>query len=153
MIKKLSLIIMFLLPMSIFCQQLSTTTYGSVLNSEKTILKSDEVKQLLANYPEQLKEYSSGIKKRNTGNIFIYSGVGLIFTDLLVSLGKDLNFPSTLSAIGFGAIAVGVPIKIGYSKKIKNAIDGYNLNKKTAYSQKLELIGNNNGLGLKLTFN
>ena len=136
-----------------YCQELRTNSYGSVVNKENVILKTDDVKKILTNHPNQLAEYSLGIKKRNSGNIFIYSGIGLIFTDLIISLGKDLTFPKTLSAIGFGAIAVGVPIKLGYSKKIKNAIDGYNLDQKVGYQQNLEIIGNANGLGVKLSFN
>ena len=147
------IIVLFAISIHSFSQELTTNSYGSVLNQDKTIIKPDEVKKLLANYPDQLNEYSLGHKKRKLGNVFIYSGVGLIFTDLIISLGKDKSFPKALSAVGFGAIAVGVPIKLGYSKKIKNAIDGYNSNKKVGYNQKLEIIGTNNGLGLKLSFN
>ncbi|MBC7641592.1 MAG: hypothetical protein H7174_04540 [Flavobacterium sp.] len=149
----LLIVFIFLLHINCYSQLLKTNSYGSVLNEDKTIVKPEDVKKLLANYPTQLNEYSLAIKKRNLGNIFIYSGVGLIFTDLLISLTKDLDFPKALSAVGFGAISVGVPIKLGYSKKIQNAINGYNSKKELGYNQKLEIIGNPSGLGIKLSFN
>ncbi len=153
MTKKILLLFVLFINLQLLAQKLTTTSYGSVLDENKSILKPEQVKTILYNYPEQLKDYSDGNKKKKLGNIFIIAGAGLIFTDLVISLTKDKSFPKMLSAIGIGSIAVGVPIKLGYSKKIKNAIDGYNNNKKIGYHEKLEITANNAGLGLKLSFN
>jgi hypothetical protein len=136
-----------------FGQKLNVNPNGNITDENKQILIPLEVKKLLANYPEQLALYDVGNTKKKIGNILLISGFGLIGTDLIISLTSDNQFPKMLSAIGLGAVALAIPVKIGYYNKIKSAVDGFNNNKKIGYSNKLEIIAKNTEIGLKLTFN
>ena len=152
MLKNIYLLVIILSINTSFGQNLTVNEQGNVLDENKLVLKTNEVQKLLANYPEQLLLFNAGNKKKSIGNILLLSGCGLIATDLVISLTSDQQFPKLLSAIGLGAIIVAIPIKMGYSKKINTAINDYNNNKKIGYNNKLEVISNNAGIGLKLTF-
>jgi hypothetical protein len=66
----------------------------------------------------------------------------------------DNGNPFVLSIVGLAAMVVAIPVKIGFSKKIKNVVTDYNHQKATGYNNpKLDLITNSNGLGLRLTLN
>ena len=133
-------------------QKLIVNSNGTVLDENNLIIKTADVQKILANYPEQLAMYNVGNKKKNTGNVLLLAGCGLIATDLVISLIADRQFPKLLSAIGLGTIALAIPIKMGYSKKISTAISDFNNQKNIGYNNKLEIISNNVGIGIKLTF-
>ncbi len=91
-------------------------------------------------------------------------GLGLLATDVLVELFSPVDtnennevkktYPSTLTYIGAAAVVISIPVKIGFSKKIKNVVEEYNTNKQpTGSLHKMEFISNNNGIGLRLTLN
>ena len=65
--------------------------------------------------------------------------------------------PSAATYIGLAAIVVAIPVKIGFSKKIENVVTDYNNQATTGFNQlnkqKLDLITNSNGIGLRLTLN
>lgn len=67
------------------------------------------------------------------------------------------NYPSLMTYIGIAAIIIAIPIKIGFSKKIKNVVTDYNNQNATGYKQfnesRLDLITNSNGIGLRMTLN
>ena len=87
----------------------------------------------------------------------IIGGLGLLVTDIAIGANADVKFPSTLTYIGLGSIAIAIPIKVGFSKKIANVVSDYNAQKSVGYSEsnhnKFELITNYNGFGLRLTLN
>lgn len=65
--------------------------------------------------------------------------------------------PSVTTYIGLASFVTAIPIKIGFSKKIKNVVSEYNNEATIGYKQfnekKLDLITNSNGIGLRLTLN
>ena len=67
------------------------------------------------------------------------------------------NYPSLMTYIGIAAVIVAIPVKIGFSNKIKNVVTDYNNQNATGYEQfndpRLDLITNSNGIGLRLTLN
>lgn len=104
----------------------------------------------------------------------LIEGLGLVTEDLLVALTTDgdnefstnenpfsvqseRNFPTALSYLGVVAVVVAFPIKIGFSKKIKNRVTDYNNMTATGYHRsnenKLDFITNSSGIGLRLTLN
>ena len=61
----------------------------------------------------------------------------------------------TVAAIGLAAIIVAIPIKIGYTKKVKKAVDMMNTdlkNPKQGFIESSAIIANGNGLGIQLSF-
>jgi hypothetical protein len=73
------------------------------------------------------------------------------------SIQTERNYPSALTFVGLAALAVAIPVKIGFSKKIKNVVNEYNYQSTLGYNalnnSKLDLITNANGIGLRLSLN
>ena len=87
----------------------------------------------------------------------LIGGLGFLATDLAIGANADVQFPSALTFVGLAAVVASIPIKIGFSKKIKNVVTYYNNQSATGFNQynnpKLDLITNSNGIGLRLTIN
>jgi hypothetical protein len=144
-----------ILSITSYSQQLSTKK-GNVYDSNNKLLSKDEVRKLLASKPKLLDSYNTGITKASTGGVLSGLGAGFIIGDLLGSLLADRVYPTAFTYVGAGFLVVGIPVSIGYKKKISKAIDGYNeslLNNKTTYRvEKLTLIASNNSVGMRFSF-
>lgn len=138
-----------------YSQQLVYKPGGKVFTSENSKMPSSEVKQLLATHPELLNLYQTGRTKKTMGSILMVGGVLFLAGDLLKGLTADEKYPSSLTYIGGALIVVSIPIKAGYPKKIRSAIDGYNEqlygNNGTALKN-ISFLSTTNGLGVRLTF-
>jgi hypothetical protein len=70
---------------------------------------------------------------------------------------SEYVFSSPANIIGIAAFVIALPIKIGFSKKIKNVVTDYNNQKATGNinfePSNLNLITNSNGIGFRLTLN
>ncbi len=65
----------------------------------------------------------------------------------------DKNY--ILAIVGGAMIVAAIPVKIGFSKKIKNSIANFNertLKKTSSIELKTSIIANQNGVGLQITF-
>jgi hypothetical protein len=151
------LIAFFLLNLSlVYSQTLSLKSGGNIIDSNNQKLTPTEVRTLLNNTPELLNQYDAGRTKKTVGNILMGAGIGFIIGDLASGATQDITYPTTFTFIGMAALVIAIPIKIGYSKKIKSAVDGYN--KKVAVKDsdfKIEsssVIANQNGIGILFTF-
>lgn len=170
MIKNFLYFILLVTSLQSFSQRITYKSNGTVLNENQIKLQPDEVRELLKNNDKLLAEYNSGRSKKTIGNVLFLGGLGLVATDLargVFSDGKqtatqysvqtERNFPSALTYIGLVAVVVSIPVKIGYAKKIKNAVSEYNNQFATGYSQvntkELDIVTNANGIGLRLTLN
>ncbi|MFH7016075.1 hypothetical protein [Flavobacterium sp. FlaQc-47] len=168
MTKKLS-VLFFLLTIAGYSQQLTYKSGGTVYNSDDKKIPSNEVRQLLANNPEALALYNSGRSKKTFGNVFLYGGIGLVATNLIIGLTTDNTtysgnsyYPSaqsektnmTAAIIGGVLIIASIPIKIGYSKKVKSAIEKYNAGLADTYkpAPKTTLIASSNQIGVRIEF-
>ncbi len=73
------------------------------------------------------------------------------------SLQSERTYPTALTYIGVAAIIIAIPVKIGFSKKIKNVVNEYNNQKATGNldinKQKLDIITNSKGIGFRFTLN
>jgi hypothetical protein len=124
-------------------QELIYKSNGNILNAENIKISPDKVRELLANNEKLLQEYNLGRSKKTVGNVLLIGGMGLLAGDLMLGLfspidANDLDkkiYPSTLTYIGLTSVLVAIPVKIGFSKKIKNVVIQYNGQNTIGYKQ------------------
>ena len=157
MIKPLLFLLLFFCSLQSHSQKLVYRSNGNLLNSENQKISSNQVRELLKDNQQLLADYNAGRSKKTLGNVLLIGGFGFIAIDLATALTGDLTYPTALTGIGIAAIIIAVPVKIGFSKKIKNVVTEYNNQTDTGYKQfnepKLDLITNSNGIGLRFTLN
>jgi len=154
---KLVYLITFLLfSVVAFSQQLTYRGNGNISNSMGKTLKTAEVKELFAYNPALLKYYSDAKDKKTIGNILLFGGSGLIVSDLLLGLTSNTTYPTAITYIGLGSLLLAIPIKTGFSKKIKKAVNDHNeslaYHKSTFEINDIALMTNHNGIGIQLKF-
>ncbi|WP_395052926.1 hypothetical protein [Flavobacterium sp.] len=176
--KKIICLFLFALPFLNFSQeQLTFKSGGRVYNSNSEKLTSDEVRTLLQPNPEALQLFNAGRSKKTVGNIFlwvgtttfigkfIYNSTQTKFSTQIVGYGSfgqpiivtnSKTYSNTLLFIGAGLVIIAIPIKIGFSKKIKKSLDLINndfKNPKTSFTiDSTNFISNSNGFGISITF-
>lgn len=167
--KKTIAFLVIMLPLVSFAQQLHYGSGGTVYNSENKKVTPSEMRILLEKNSEALTFYNAGRNKKTWGNVLFYGGLGLIATNLIVASNTDnttysgsSNNPTiqsdkssgTLAIIGGVLVAVSIPVKIGYPKKIKLAVEDYNKGLVNNYEpkQKLTIVASNQQLGLRFEF-
>ena len=174
MIKPLFFLFIFFCSLQSFSQKLIYKSNGTILNSDNQKISPDQVRELLKDNEKLLADYNAGRTKKTAGNILLISGFGLLTADLIhgstasgitavptgggnYALQTEKTYPTALTYLGIAAVIIAIPVKIGFSKKIKNVVTEYNNQTATAYNQfnkqKLDLITNSNGIGLRLTLN
>lgn len=167
MIKQLFVLLLFFCILQSHAQKLVYKSNGTILNSENQQISPDQVRELLKDNQKLLADYNAGRSKKTIGNILLIGGSALVIGDLIVgattdgnttvtgnSIQTESNYPSALTFVGLAAVAVAIPVKIGFSKKIKNVVTEYNNQLATGYNKpKLDLITNSNGIGLRFTLN
>lgn len=157
--------------LQMYSQKLVYKSNGTILNSENQKISPDQVRELLKDNQKLLADYNAGRTKKTTGNILLIGGLGLLTADLIhgatasgmtavptgggyYNLQTEKTYPTALTFLGVAAIIIAVPVKIGFSKKIKNVVTEYNNQNATGYNEpKLDLITNSNGIGLRFTLN
>jgi hypothetical protein len=169
--KSITILFFTLLSMVCYSQQLTYKSGGCVYNAANQKVAPVEVRNLLANNAEALSLYNAGRNKKTWGNVLFYGGLGLVATNLVIGMNTDNTtvsysgngyYPSaksertnmTAAAIGGALIIASIPIKIGYPKKIKAALNSYNSgvadNNKTG--TETTLVAGISQIGLKITF-
>ena len=172
--KPLFFLFIFFCSLQTFSQKLVCKSNGTILNSENQKISPDQVWELLKDNQKLLADYNAGRTKKTFGNILLIGGLGLLTADLIhgatasgmtavptgggyYSLQTEKTYPTALTYVGVMAVIIAIPVKIGFSKKIKNVVTEYNNQMATGYNQlnkqKLDLITNSNGIGLRLTLN
>jgi len=147
-----------------FSQKIIYTSNGNIQNSGKVNISPYQVRELLKANQQLLNNYNVGRDKKTIGNILLIGGPLLIVTDLMLGLttdagsqnGSQKTYPSVLTYIGFAAIVIAIPVKIGFSKKIRNVVSEFNSLDKVGFEpndKKLYFISNSNGIGLRMTLN
>lgn len=161
--KKIICLFLFALPFLNFSQeQLTFKSGGRVYNSNLEKLTSDEVRTLLQPNPEALQLFNAGRSKKTVGNILLYGGVSTVVINHY-SIFKNAKNKGDINSsrnipyiIGGGLILIAIPIKIGFSKKIKKSLELINndfKNPKTGLTiDSTNFISNSNGFGISITF-
>ena len=153
--KKIICLLVTLLSITGFSQEVyKFKSGGRVFDSKNQKISPEEVRSLLVTNQPALELYEAGRNKKTFGNILLYggfvSGIYLFSKDYFN--GKKVGDESYL-VIGLALLAI--PIKIGFSKKIKKAIEMLNednLKPKTTSIESTSFIANNNGVGVSFTF-
>lgn len=155
--KQIFIILFFLIGIPSFGQKLTYAGNGNILDANNSKLSPVQVETLLKDNEELFRSYVAGRSKKSIGNIMLYTGLALIGTDLVIGASKDVEYPTFFSIVGGITTLISIPVKMGYSKKIKNVVNEYNAKNGFTFinkiDPKLEMITNNLGLGMRLTFN
>jgi hypothetical protein len=164
MMKPLFFILLFFCVLQSHAQKLVYKSNGNILNSQNQQISPDEVRELLKDNEKLLAKYNAGRSKKTVGNVLLYGGMGLFLINTYYqTLSSNSNYndnnyengnPFALSIVGLVSMAVAIPVKIGFSKKIRNVVMEYNSQKAIGYNNsKLDVITNSNGIGLRFTLN
>jgi hypothetical protein len=163
--KKIILLTLFI-SITGFSQQLHYGTGGSVYDPENQKIKPAAVRELMKDNSSALDLYQAGRAKKSWGNALFYGGIGLAAINLVsaaYSGSATVNSSGeytpekaspTLAIIGGVLVVVSIPIKLGYTKKVKAAINEYN--RGLAYEEQFQpdvtLVANIQGLGFRIEF-
>ena len=113
--------------------------------------------ELLANNEQLLANYNDGRSRKTAGNILLWGGLG----SMVGYLGRGFylgvyEFSSPANILGLSAVLVAIPVKIGFSKKIKRAVSLVNEDFKkptTGFNiESTSFVSNANGFGISITF-
>jgi len=162
--KKTALLFLLVLPLLNFAQDtLTCKSNGRVFNSNQQKLTSEEVKSLLVNNTEALHLYNIGKTKQTLGSILLYGGMSTVVIKHITminkhsgtnSLNADTN--NVMYFVGGAMVIIAIPIKLGFSKKIKRAVALINEDLKkpnTGFNiESTSFISNSNGFGISITF-
>ena len=169
MIKPLFFLLLFFCSLQSHSQKLVYKSNGNITDTENNRISPHQIRQLLKSNEKLLKDYNIGRTKKTIGNILLISGPVLLVTGTFAYVisgfdsglhgeyvdESDRSIPKIIAFAGLVGLLITIPIKIGFSKKNKNVVIEYNNQNATAdnqfNNQKLDLITNSNGIGLRLT--
>ncbi|AWA30776.1 hypothetical protein HYN48_12190 [Flavobacterium magnum] len=136
-----------------YCQDLVYKSGATILNSENQKLSPDQIREIMASNSEAVDLYNSGRNKKILGDFFLFTGIGLMAEETIRGLTSDIDFPTTLFYAGVAATIVALPIRIGYKKRMRSAVAGYNNKSTASLFNGVIVIGNRNGIGFCLNVN
>ena len=171
MIKPLFFLLLFFCSLQSNSQKLVYKSNGNITDTENNRISPHQIRQLLKSNEKLLKDYNIGRTKKTIGNILLISGPVLLVTGTFAYVisgfesgmhgeyvdESDRSIPKIIAFVGLAELLIAIPVKIGFSKKIKNVVTDYNNQNATGYKQfnesRLDLITNSNGIGLRMTLN
>jgi len=120
-------------------------------------ISSRQTRQLLSTNVKSITLYQQAKSKEALGGFLLGFGIGLSVGDLAIGLFSDRVYPSAFTYVGFGSMALSVPILSGRKKRIEEAVKEYNKehqNNTLGYSKtySINAIGNQNGVGFQIKF-
>lgn len=102
-----------------FAQKLVYKNKGNIRDDKGKNLSSNEVRSLLANNETLLEEYNIGRTKKTVGNVLLVGGATLAYVPTVIQLYNGKPVSTGLFAAGIVSMLVAIPVKIGYTKKLK----------------------------------
>ena len=155
--KSILIICVLLLSFHGFSQDLIHKSNGNISDSQGKKLTSDEVRELLANNVALLEEYNIGRDKKTFGNILLFGGAALAYFPTMIQLANGQPVSTGLFGAGVISMLIAIPVKVGFTKKIKNVVSEYNKQKKVSDAnlniKSTNIIANSNGVGVRFTLN
>ena len=153
----LKIVLLLLLCQLSFAQKLVYKNRGNIEDNKGNNLSSAEIRSLIANNETLLAEYNDGRRKKTVGNVLLLGGLSLSAGVLAVQLFEGKPVSTGLVAVGFVSLLVAIPVKIGFTKKIKHVVSEFNnqsiVDANNFKVNNLDIIANSNGLGFKLAVN
>lgn len=138
-------------------QKLVYKNRGNINDDKGNNLCSSEVRSLLANNETLLLEYNTGRIKKTFGNVLLVGGATLAFGVTAIQLYNGTPVSTGIAAVGVISMLVAIPVKIGFTKKIKYVVSEFNnqniIGSNNFKVDNLHIIVNSNGVGVKLTLN
>lgn len=166
--KKYILLFIIAIPFCMFSQDNYTFKNGGKVLLNNNRIYPSEIRYKFSSNPAIVATYDAGRLKKTFGTVLLYGGLGIFTGNLLYDLTTDTTIKSStygspnndkVSVVGYiigGALAlISIPIKIGYSNKIRQAIDLMNKESKSPKTTEIEsanIIVNTNGVGFAITF-
>ncbi len=138
-----------------FSQALTSNGSGNVFDADGNKWTVTEVRDILYTNPKALELYNAGREKKTWGNVLLYGGLGVTVSSLVYNSTQDVDAQFGTTILGLAMVVVGIPVKIGHSKKVKKAIGMYNesLDNKTSSTPiKVNLTASQNQIGFKYEF-
>lgn len=153
----IKIILLLLVCQFSFAQKLVYKNRGNITDDKGKNLSSNEVRSLLANNETLLEEYNIGRTKKTVGNVLLVGGATLAYVPTVIQLYNGKPVSTGLFAVGIVSMLIAIPVKIGFTKKIKHVVSEFNNQKligETNFKiRSTNFIANSNGLGFRLTFN
>ncbi len=121
-------------------------------------IDSREARTLFASNLKSAALYKQAKSKEAWGGFALGFGIGLTVGDLAIGLFSDKEYPSAMTYVGLGSIAISIPILSGRKKRYEEAVKIYNSEHKenilgaTHNTYELHAIGNQNGFGFSIKF-
>jgi hypothetical protein len=152
--KKITLLLLMMFSLHAFSQEIYLEKGKYYVNGKQ--IPTRELRQLLTSNVEASSLFRKAKSKESNGGLLMGIGIGLTVSDLARALSSDVSYPSGLTFVGLGFIAVSIPVLSGKSKKIKKSIEVYNRDYKNLGFDddtiELNVISNQNGYGLQFRF-
>ncbi|MES2485722.1 MAG: hypothetical protein V4581_07205, partial [Bacteroidota bacterium] len=137
-------------------EKLMYKSYTKIYEGDKK-LKADELESRLKVDTAIYERYKSGANQAVWGDILIGGGIGFaIGTGIgnVINSNNDKKGSSVGIIVGLAVTAVGIPVKLGGTKKVKQAVNDYNALpvKQVSFFDRSELkvIAGANGVGFAL---
>ncbi|MGC4039404.1 MAG: hypothetical protein QM710_01025 [Flavobacterium sp.] len=117
-------------------------------------IPSYQLKKILASNLHSLHVYKQAKTKETLGAALLGIGSTMTVVDLAIGLFSDAKYPTALTYVGLGAVAVSIPILSGRAKKMEDAVNSYNQGLKNTASVDfgLNVLANQNGVGFQIKF-
>ncbi len=123
-------------------------------------LSAENLEGLLQTNTSIYTYYKKGKNEAVLGDILIGGGIGLFVGGGLSNLNRAKNNSGgggpAILIVGLATSIIGVPIKLGGIKKVKQSIEGYNKlsQNRTAFFESTEVVlfSNTNGVGFQINF-
>lgn len=121
-------------------------------------ISSREARALFATNVKSATLFKQAKSKEGLGGFLLGFGIGLTVGDLAIGLFSDKKYPSALTYVGVGSMAVSIPVLSGRKRRIEEAVKSYNADrteeKLGANKNTFELnaVTSQNGFGLQLKF-
>jgi hypothetical protein len=173
--KKAFLVFILLFGLTAFSQETyHSKNNGCVFDSNGQELSPVKMREILAKNTKALELYNAGRSKKTAGNLLLWGSIvplSVFMRDFLRgNNGEIIGYQTTQyggqgipimgpisftpAILGGAMIIAAIPIKIGFSKKVKNAVELMNqpTPKTVGYIESSALLINQNGLGLAIKF-
>lgn len=164
-------ILFFIITTAGFAQHFTYGAGGTIYNSEGKKVTPTDVRTFMRDNPEALQLYNAGRSKKTFGNTFFYGGLGMIAANVIIAMNTDNStmtgssqYPQvssdrsnmTFAVIGGILLVASIPIKIGYPKKIREAVGKYNSKLPESYTEnnniETSILASSNQLGVRIKF-
>lgn len=156
---KIIIVVVLIFSMNTFSQSTFKFKSGGRVTYNDVKMSSDSIRNLMSSSPNALELYNIGRTKKTVGNVLLFGGIG----GVLIALNNQRRAYSTADGgasytpliVGGVMLITAIPVKIGFSNKIRQAIILANQdlrNPKTSYIESTDLVINSNGIGFQITF-